>query len=232
MSKDPIGIIGLGELGTRLATQIISSGRTVLAYDKNQNHKIKLAKNMYKKSTSTANVEKLFLFTTLENVLKNCKIIHLAIPAGAAKNLPPMRKNQIAILHDSVMTSSFHAAKQHPDKSQFIIAHCLMNSAGRVMIAQDFGKKSRQDIAAQHFRGINLRPKLTTIVEHDRLMAKSQGLALLLKKSGVYDDLKRAADDHDLTPSGEEILHLLNHLELNWTEETITSLLKNPYIQN
>ncbi|MCL2037898.1 NAD(P)-binding domain-containing protein [Candidatus Saccharibacteria bacterium] len=231
--KDFIGIVGFGELGSRLAGQIISSGQAVMVYEENPSRRNlnQIEKNMLKRPVKATGA-KIHFATDISEVLENCPIIHFAISAHTTESLPILREDQIGILHDSVMTSSLNAAKQRADKSQLIIAHCLMNSVGRVFMAQDFGTKTNLEIAVQHFQKIELEPKFTTVDDHDNLMAKSQALALSLVRTGVHEDLKQAAIANDLTPSGEQILHSLNHIEMIWTPETIASLLKNPYIEN
>ena len=230
--KDFIGIVGFGELGSRLAGQIISSGQAIMVYEENpaRRNLNQIEKDMLKRPMTATDI-KVHFATNISCVLKNCSIVHFAISAKTVE-LPTLRDGQIGILHDSVMTSSLNSAKLRADKSQLVIAHCLMNSAGRVFMARDFGEEANLKIAAQHFTEIELEPKFTTVEEHDRLMAKSQALTLSLVRTGVHDELKQAAVDNDLTPSGEQILHSLNHIEMIWTPETIASLLKNPYINN
>jgi len=232
MSKtNYIGVIGLGDLGAQLSAQIIGAKLSVLAYNRSPDREIQLNQDMLEKPVFYANIEKYFSLATMEEIFAKCDIIHFAIPADAIAHFPALRKNQIGVLHDSVMTSSLEAAEQRADKDQFVIVHCLMNSIGRVFIARDFGTKGNLDTIREHFLSLHLKPKFTTVADQDQLMAKSQTLALLLIQSGIHKELKQEYLNHDLTPSGEEVLRLLNNRQLHWSPKTIASLLKNPYLR-
>jgi hypothetical protein len=206
----PIGILGLGSLGSRIAIQIASAGFDVIAFDRDkkafENPKIHVAQSE-------------------SEVLENCSVVHWAIPSKSLNSLSHNLGGTVVILHDSVMNNSRLAVDERTDSDSFAIAHCLMNKVRRVFVASD---GSHSEAIMRHFESIGLSPKLTTVRDHDILMAHSQGLLATIIKSGLRNELDRASIEGDLTPSGEELHRLLMNPELDWTPRTLESILANP----
>lgn len=225
--KEKIGIIGLSDLGKRLAVQIASSGFSVVAFDKLP---IKLSEFKFgidpALKVDRNNNEEIEIANDAKTVLAKSKIVHWAIPSSSLPKLPDdLREDTIVILHDSVMNNSETAISSRKDVHNFQIAHCLMNNQKRVFIADD------SSIVFNHFRDIGLEPKRITPRAHDQLLAVSQGILAALLDFGIKSELELAATKGDLTPSGEEFYALLRHRGLNWTPNTLSSILKNPALR-
>ncbi len=226
--REKIGIIGLGDLGKRLAMQLVGSGLDVVAFDKRpiEVTELELAidPNLIVEQADKDNVE---IVGTAGEVLEQSSIVHWAVQSLLLHELPnELPEDTLVILHDSVMNNSEVAVSDRGDTSKFCIVHCLVNSSLRVFIAGDHQR------AMGHFRAIGLKPKTTTAREHDRLIAHSQGLLATLIDMGVRSELEKAFADGDLTPSGEELHALLKHRELNWTASTLSSILANPALRD
>jgi hypothetical protein len=126
------------------------------------------------------------------------------------------------------MNNSFIALHRRPDKDQFVIAHCLMNDSKRVLVSTEFGDHAR---AKQHLNNIGLVPKDTTIAEHDKMMARSQGVFALLIELGIKKELDECFTAGNLTPSAIELRLAVTNREANWTKQTIESILENPQLK-
>lgn len=226
--KEKIGIIGLGDLGKRLAVQVVHSGFDVIAFDKRpvELSSLKLAIDP-SLTIKQADKERIKVVDTLSEVIRESHIVHWAVQSSLLRELPDeLPENTLVILHDSVMNNSKVAISERNDTSKFCIVHCLVNTKRRVFIANDNQR------GIEHFCSIGLEPKTTTIRRHDRLLAHSQGLLATLVDIGVRAELERAFADGDLTPSGEELHALLQHRELNWTTSTLSSILQNPELRD
>lgn len=210
--KENIGIIGLGSLGSRLSTQIANAGFNVIAFDSD-------------KTKSVAGVK---VVGSQAEVLESCSIVHWAIPSKLL-NIPTSDlQNVIIVLHDSVMNNSKEALAERRDSEKFAVVHLLMNSAKRVFVASD--APHSQDIM-QHLEAVGLNPKLATVREHDALMAHTQGILALLIKLGLKEELNKASLNGDLTPSADELHRTMISPELDWTTNTLNSILANPELK-
>lgn len=209
----PIGILGLGDLGSQLAIQIAGAGFDVIAFDRD------------KKAFEDPRIH---IAQSESEVLENCSIVHWAIPSKSLNDLSDSLGDVVVILHDSVMNNSWLALHERTDSGSFAIAHCLMNDERRVFVASH---GSHSEAVMQHFESIGLSPKLTTASDHDVLMAHSQGILATFIKSGLRNELDRASSEGDLTPSGEELHRVLMNRELNWTLSTLESILANPELK-
>ena len=225
LENRPVGIIGLGDLGGRLSTQILLSGYRVLAFDANPSveyvPRIAVDPEL---DTSTLD-EQSFSITSMADILHACGIVHWAVASSQLENLPPVPKDCSVVLHDSVMNNSAIALNKRPEKDQFAIAHCLMNDVKRVLVSTDYGNYK---CVSQHLSNIGLEPKDTTVSEHDRLMARSQGVFALLIELGIREELDKDFADGNLTPSALELRAAVVNREANWTKQTIDSILGNP----
>lgn len=208
----PIGILGLGDLGSQLAVQIKSSGFEVIAFD----------------SDKTKSATGIRIAENEKEVLESCSIVHWAIPSKSLDSLRGDPQDVTVVLHDSVMNNSQQALSKRSDSARFVIAHCLMNEAKRVFIAFD---GSHSTAIMQHFETIGLNPKLISVKDHDVLMAHSQGILASLIELGLRSELDRASLRGDLTPSADELHRVLMNRELNWTPNTLESILANPALR-
>lgn len=208
----PIGIIGLGDLGSQLARQIIHAGFRVVAFDVDQGKE----------------VEGVINFKSANEVLESCSLVHWAIPSKQLNQLPDIFGSTIVVLHDSVMAHSKHAIKPRSDGERFAIAHFLKNEMKRVLIARD---AIHTDEILEHFKTIGFNPKITTVKDHDTLAARSQGVMAALLELGLRTELDEASKSGDLTKSGEELHRVLVERELNLTQNTLDSVLSNPELK-
>ena len=223
----PVGIIGLGDLGSRLTTQELLRGNNVLAFDDNSSARY-LANLAVDPSLDTSKVDvQLFSKASVEDILHRCRIVHWAVASRQLVSLETVPKDCTVVLHDSIMSNSIVALQDRADTSQFVIAHCLMNDKKRVLVSTEFG-----DFIAvkQHLVSIGLAPKDTTIEEHDTAMARSQGVFALLIELGIRDELDKGFAAGNLMPSAIELRAAMVNREANWTKQTIQSILGNPQL--
>lgn len=226
--KPVVGILGLGDLGSRLAVQAIQAGFEVIAFDKDP----------HKRFTSHLAIDPAVSFPSenvgirviqsAQEVIDGASLIHWAIPSSLLQVLQIDLSDKVIVLHDSVMANSVAALAKRDDADRFAIVHCLINDARRVFVAD--GQNS--EVVVDHFAAIGLSPKLTTPQEHDSLMAHSQGMMASLLAMGLRAQLDEASINGDLTPSSEELHKVLINRELNWTPSTLASILANPELQD
>lgn len=224
-----IGLIGLGDLGQRLALQLSSAGAEVIistrrAKQITYNHAVDphLAIN----TTQTSRIK---FVASIDEVLRQTNIIHFAAPSTAVKVLPNLSPEHIVVLHDSVMNESLKAISSRADSAQFVIAHCLMNTAARVFVEDSQAHSSE---IYQHFTEISLNPKTISLHDHDLFIAQTQGVFALLINIGLTQKLEQAHEQGDLTSSASELYYALRHRESRWTETTLRSVLSNPELTN
>lgn len=221
----PVGVIGLGDLGNRLATQELLSGNKVLAFDIDPSITFLSSLAVDSELNIAALDEQALSMASMADILRACGIVHWAVASSHLVNLPPVPKDCIVVLHDSVMNSSSIVLKDRPEKDQFVIAHCLMNDVKRVLVSTDFGDYRSVSL---HLSNIGLNPKNTTVGEHDNVMARSQGVFALLIELGIRQELDKDFTDGNLTPSALELRAAVVNREANWTKQTIDSILGNP----
>ena len=208
----PIGIVGLGDLGTQLAGQIMGAGLKVVAFDLDVDIRVEGAENA----------------RTLEQVVGSCSVVHWAIPSKLLAHLPESARGTVVILHDSVMSHSKDAITARSDSGRFAIAHFLKNERKRVLVARD---ALHDDEIIEHFKTIGFSPKLTTVKDHDSLAARSQGVIAALLALGLRSELAEASKSGDLTKSGEELHRMLAEREVHLTQNTLDSVLSNPELR-
>lgn len=224
MKQEAIGILGLGDLGKRLAIQVASAGFLVTTYSRSPTDIADFTDAVDPGLVvSQSALDRIHIANSAEHVLDSCSIIHWAIPSAALESLPDLKPyDTTVVLHDSVTSTSERALTERNDRDKFVIAHCLINARRRVIVT------TQHDEAVAHFQRINLEPLVMSIREHDSLLAHSQGIAAILIHLGIKDELESAYHDGNLTPSGEELLGLLQNRQLNWTKNTMQSILSNP----
>lgn len=222
-----VGVIGLGDLGTRLVTQILLSNNKVITFDRT-NSNSSLNQAVDPSLSIDGDIKALLAGTSIEAVLSKCQIVHWAIPSNKLSELPLVPPHCIVILHDSVMHNSVLALRGRPDKSQFVIVHCLMNDRKRVLVSKEFGN---HQAVSNHLREIGLLPKYINVKEHDAMMARTQGIFALLIKLGIGEELDLRFSAGDLTPSATELRAAVKNREANWTPQTLQSILTNPELK-
>ena len=225
LENSPVGIIGLGNLGSSLATQELLSGNRVLAFDIDPSISYLPSLAVDSELNIAALDKQALSMVGMADILRACGIVHWAVASSHLVNLPPVPKDCTVVLHDSVMNNSFIALKDRPEEDQFVIAHCLMNDVKRVLVSTDFGDYRSVSL---HLSDIGLNPKNTTVGEHDNVMARSQGVFALLIELGIRQELDRDFADGNLTPSALELRAAVVNREANWTKQTIDSILGNP----
>lgn len=132
----------------------------------------------------------------------------------------------IIVLHDSVMATSFSANRAHLD-GQAGVVHMLMNESNTVIVAQDM---PHSRVLTKHFKQLGCRVVKMTSEDHDILMARTQAPFALLCKS-LLPFLHQKEQQGLLTPSGTLLAETLRARELAWTEATMSSILRNPQIE-
>ena len=224
-TQTPIGIVGLGDLGTQLAKQMLAANQAIIVFDKNQTRV-----QQFITSLSANERARTTLATSTKAITKQASFIHFAIPSQLInfKVFSLGGAEQIFVLHDSVMGNSLPIARQHAPQQQIQIAHWLMNKHNTVLVARD---TSPPPELLTHFQKIGLAPQLIAVKKHDDAMAISQGLAAHIISSGVLNQLNKLHQDNLLTPSGQEFRAFLKNRESQWTETTISSLITNPQLQ-
>jgi hypothetical protein len=219
-----IGVIGLGDLGSRLVAQILLSGNKVIAFDRSNS--VQAFKQAVDPTLSVGSLSHIIQSaTSMGEVLSKCQIVHWAIPSNKLGDLPLVSDSCIVVLHDSVMDNSVLALRERPDKSRLVIAHCLMNDDARVLVSNEFGNYKA---VHKHLREVGLAPRYITTSEHDTMMARTQGIFALLIKLGIREELDLRFTAGDLTPSAIELRAAVTNREANWTRQTLQSILTNP----
>lgn len=211
-SLQPVGVIGYGDLGQQLVAQLMATGHDVIVYDP-------------------------FIFIDARgfsvcdgylDVLRQCQIVHWAVPSSALSDLPDVPKACTVVLHDSVMALSHRALSSRSDRAQFGIAHCLMNEQGRVLVCNEL---TNAGAVSAHFKATGLSPKFITVHHHDELMARTQGVFALMLKLGIRQALDAGYVAGNLTPSAIELRQAVINREANWTKQTLNSILANPELK-
>lgn len=219
-----IGIVGLGDLGGRLALQVLATGDTPTVFD--------IAAPAHPPSAvdpaiSTAGLALPPRESSLSVLVEQSDIIHWCAPLSALDSLPALPDDKLLILHNSVMSASIESKESLG--SSTAVVHCLMNEQGTVVIATESDNRER---TADHFRALGLRPILKDYREHDRITARSQGIFALLIQHGIRQHLERWHEQGLLTSSAEELLRAVAHRESQWTAVTIGAILSNPALKD
>jgi prephenate dehydrogenase len=162
---------------------------------------------------------------TLQQVIDACDIVHMCIPVLSLRQPISVRDGQIVILHDSVMYTS-QQANARVFGGRASVVHMLMNDHKTVVVAQN---TRQQRLVRRHFAGLGFTVIPLSIKRHDEVMARSQApLAILM--SIVLDDLRQWSHQGLLTSSGDVLLQSLEARAVQWTDQTLQSLLSNPMI--
>lgn len=223
-----VGVIGLGALGNRLITQEILSGNKVLVFDIDTDAKYSPNQAVDPGLETDCLDQEGLLMAGQEEILEGCSLVHWAVASSQLQSISSVPADCTLVLHDSVMSTSFNALAERQDKNQFVIAHCLMNSMRRVLVSTEFGNHRK---VTKHFSDIGLDPRETTVAEHDRIMARSQGIFALLINAGLREELDQGLADGNLTPSANELQVAVANREARWTKQTVESILSNPELQ-
>lgn len=218
-----IGIVGLGDLGGRLAFQAIAVGMDIVTFD------IVQPANPPSAVDPGLDIAKLSLPPLAPNpasVIEQSDIIHWCAPLSALNSLRLPKGKQL-VLHSSVMNASMQAKRTLT--GNVAVAHCLMNPRRTVVVANDSGDSEQ---IAQHISELGLSPLQMNHKAHDRVMARSQGIFALLIQHGLKSDLEQWHEQGLLTSSAEELLQAVEHRQSQWTEVTIEAILSNPALKD
>ena len=228
IKQSNIGLLGFGDLGSRLAAQALLHGCDVHVYDpKLIGADLSLGEPLDPnlQEATARKIGSLVVAASAQEVLDSSPVVHWAVSSQRLPTLPKVKPDQIVVLHDSVMHTSVEAAKKRPhDADQFAIAHCLTNDFRRVFVLDN----PHGQIISEHFTAIGLSPKTLSARKHDKLMARTQGPLALLINAGLREYLAKQQDLGNLTPSGEHQKDALDDRAARWTDETIDSILRNP----
>lgn len=230
INEAPIGVIGLGDLGKKLATQLLLSNKTVKVFDVVgiQIHDIELEEAVDPQLERVNPQGHLNVSDDISELLQDCRIVHWAVPSDKLESLPALREDVYVVLHDSVMNNSTAAISERADMNRFVISHCLMNEDRRVIVSPEYGENI---MIVEHFKEIGLAPKFMRVKNHDDMMARTQGIFALLISIGIGKTLDEHFRDGDLTPSAIELREAVKHRESKWTKATIHSILNNPELK-
>lgn len=225
----PIGVFGFGDLGRRMVAQLLLTNNKVIVFDPMFNIPTMELKQAIDPSLDGLGSDHMpTMATSPHDILQKCSLLHWCVPSEALNELPPLPPGCTVVLHDSVMTNSLEAIRLRDEIEQFVLAHCLMNDTKRVFVSTEYGS---YEMIQSHFIKIGLSPKPTNIVDHDTLMARTQGVFALLIELGIRKELDAAFDSGDLTPSAIELHAAVINREANWTKQTLQSILSNPELQ-
>lgn len=239
----PVGVIGLGSLGSKLMTQIAASGQKVVGFDRGlsspgvdwgETWRPMLIQTVDRRKVKFGESKQVrFDSGGMSAILERCGIVHFALPSLSLPQLPEVPAGRLVVLHDSVMSTSraelaVRKASGFNDFGSFVIAHCKMNVHGRVAVSTEFGDHT---VATQHFESIGLSPKDCIVTDEDRRMARTQGLLALMIRSGIAGELNELFESGDLTPSAERLRVPVNDQEAIWTDPTVDSIMGNPQMQ-
>lgn len=227
MSRDAIGIIGLGDLGGRLTLQAEAAGFDVVAYEPFQPKTPKEAVDP--EVTITGLTWPPRLVGNIGEVTSRTTMIHWCTGLDYLKDVNYLPDDATLVLHDSVMSSSNEARRVLKERPEILghvsIAHLLMNPEATAFVASD---TPLHEEAAAHLDSLGLKPVSKDIETHDILMAHSQARLAW----GVLFDLPalKCTPLSHLTPSGVEYLEALKQRDAAWTPQTLSSIFRNPHI--
>jgi prephenate dehydrogenase len=228
MSLETIGIVGCnGNLGSQMAIQACSQSPNVIGFDISSDATLTVT-GVNPKVTIESAVGTMVRTSSLSELMQECDIVHWCAPSHTTTDITNPNLGALVILHDSVMATSLESAKTLTDRigsvGRLAIAHCLMNTHNRVVIASDFGDSAA---AQKHLTELGLEPRLMTVQQHDHAMAHSQAVLAVLVKS-LLPELQCYDQKGLLTNSAHELLRSLQHREAVWTEATMATMLANP----
>lgn len=222
---EPIGIVGLGDLGGKLTLQAESAGFEVLAFDPGTPKTPDAAINPAQSITGLRWLPE--MAGSAQEVIEETYTVHWCAPLVELRAADVSRAGHL-ILHDSVMASSVHALEDAKEEAEYDgfevgVVHCLMNPEAFVNVGDVFDS----DKTAEHMESLGLNVKIKTVDDHDRFMAHSQARYAW----GVLDDFNNLQQpDCDFTPSGLDYRNALKTRAGNWTLTTLRSIFGNEYI--
>lgn len=221
--RQTVGVFGVGDLGAQLVNQLAWTGHDVVAYDPVVN---KLQSDQAIDAAlrpEPSGVAVVRLVDSPDEVLRSATIIHWAAPPDQLAAVADRVDGQLIVLHSSAMADSAQAI-EWSGLQRAAIVHCIMNQAKRVFVADSLADSQ---LMVEHMAAIGLQPQLIDALEHDQMMAWTQGVFALLIATGIGDTLRHQADLGNLTPSAEELFHAVSHRESQWTAETLQSIISN-----
>lgn len=211
-TEKPVGIVGFGDLGGKLAAWLNEAGFRVVVFDPHKSSPFEQAKS-------------------LNDLSGQVGTIHWCAPLEALDELSVLIHDQTLILHASVMSLSAAAKQRLRGKGlntgNIDIVHLLMNKHKSAVISSD---SDTINIATEHLQRIGRQPRILHTKEHDRMMAISQAPMAILHKL-ILEELEVLQEKELLTPSAEELLAAIQARAAKWTPVTMQAILQNPEIK-
>lgn len=231
-SPERIGIIGVGDLGQRLAVQACSIPSKVFVYDRVPRKIPKKVVGIDPDIHQKAMLSLPEWVSSMDEVIDSADVVHFtAAPLRqAAQSLTRLPGDSLLVFHSSVMDESMREIDRLQGVSgitgSLAVVHCLMNPRRTVLVNPDAGETDR---VSSHLSSLGLRPVEMTTAEADHISAVSQApMAMLHTNFGCeLEDFDRQGF---LTPSGHDLVTALNARAANWTEQTLRTILSNPAI--
>ncbi len=225
-SRECIGIVGInGDLGSRMAMQLCATkpDAVILGYDVAE----AASSTLYAIDPTVSWLDaakRPQIVDDPDTLIGTCGVVHYCTPARVA--LGSLHKTAgLRILHESNMSNSKKVADQLTGAGVWVgVGHCLMNSAGTVVVATDVGDP---ETTLKHMQSIGLSTHEMTVAEHENLAAHTQAVLALLKEA-LLAEMREHHTDGLLTSSAEELLRALAHRESQWTDATVDSIMANP----
>ena len=225
--NETIGIVGhRGNLGAQMTLQALAHCESVMGFDVQPTEPCPAQHGVDPSLRASDIPQHLQIVRRIEPLLHAATIVHWCAPSSRLPHVEALHPDRLVLLHDSVMATSIENAHkaQHKGLGRFAVAHCLMNSHAKVVIASDVGEP---DAAEEHMRALGLSPVRMTSTEHDHMMARSQAVLSVLVKT-LLPDLVQYEEQGLLTQSAHELLRSLQHRESRWTPATMATMLANP----
>lgn len=213
-----IAIVGAGgDLGKQLLTRVLlKHEKKDLVVLERDSRKHKFIKELTGEIT---------LSKTGNRIHNDVDIVHCCVNASHIdSDLVNRFPRALFVLHDSVMNLSVTAGKSI---GMACTVHMLMNKAEVVVVDKD---NPHAEMVAKHFENLDFKTEMMHTDEHDLMMAKSQALVALFSEC-LQKELAGFSQRNLLTPSGEDLLSLFNKRSINWTKNTMDSLLRNPSLE-
>ncbi len=224
-----VGIVGLGDLGGKLALQAQAAGFEVVGFDITSTPKPSEAVDP---ELTIDNLSwPITAANSLTDLISAVDIIHWCAPVKALEMLTHLPEQSLLVLHCSTMEQSIKGRKLLQERSKIKgsigIVHCLMNAQKTVIVQDD----EQREILADHFTQLGLNPIAMSHDQHDDIMAQSQGLFALLISAGLRDKLHAWDEQGLLVPSAHELKEAIENRQANWTTVTIETILSNPQLK-
>lgn len=230
---EPVGVIGFGNLGSKLTERIVANGREAVVFDPEIDSHADRVLEVFKvieDGDKSRDIGAISIADSRIEVLREVRFVHVAAPLEALNELPKLSPDNLGVLHDSTMTSSIRARQARVDGHKFAVVHCLMNETNTAAIAEGMGPHKA---VAAHMAKLGHTVRRIDPELHDMSIgAEGQALLSLLVRAGILDSLTELHEHNLLTPSAQELLRVIEHRNNRWTEATLDSLAMNPFLRS